>query len=389
VLLVPVRLAAGTFRAELERVHELIASKRYAEAQTALEHELAPLARQPGQQALLLEAQGTIEAARERFPEAVAALHRCLEYEAHLSAGSHRRILFLLGQLQLRTGEYAAAASALEAWFQLEKRPAPKGHLLLGSAYLGSGRLEAGIAQLERAKRAGQPMSEAWARQLLAAYEQAGRASDAATLLRQLLKDGPDERADWLRLAALQLKLQAPAEALGILEAAEHRGWLTEPSELLELVRLQLALGAPYRAAQLLEKALAEQRLTAGRDTSLLLIDAWRQAGETGRALATCRDANRKLRDPLLYRLEAELAFDLGQWEAVVAAAERAIGTIDGQSEAEASLLQGIALASLQRWEAARTALRRASRVVAIEPRVAPWLRYVEQVLEQSPSAGG
>ena len=136
--------AAATFLDRLEAAHGLIADRRYREARALLHREVAPLARQPSQHALLLAAQATAEAALHNDAQAVALIQRVFELRRHLPAASEQRLRFLLGQLQLRGGDYAAAVEALEAWLRATDRSSPEAHWLLASAYLLQDRLEAG-----------------------------------------------------------------------------------------------------------------------------------------------------------------------------------------------------------------------------------------------------
>jgi lipopolysaccharide biosynthesis regulator YciM len=375
---------AATFIDRLKEAHTLIADRQYLEARALLNAEVAPLARQPAQQALLLAAQGTAEAALRNDARAVALVRRALALRQHLPLASQQRLRFLLAQLQLRGGDYAAAAESLETWLQATRLADPEAYWLLASAYLLQDRLDAGLAQLAKAEAVKGEPPETVQRLLLAALLRAGRQVEAAALLRQLLERAPQSADDWRRLAALQRDLGADDQALATMQALHARGWLTRESELLALAHLQLRVGVPYRAAQAVEDALQRGQIAASEGTWLLLIHAWQQAREIAKAHAAARRAERARPDPQFVLLQAQLALQLADWRSALRAADRLLerpDAADGAYRAAAQMVRGIALARLGRWEMARPALAVAAQDERHASQVLAWLDYVEQMI--------
>lgn len=381
-----VTAVAAPFFDRLEEAHALIADRQYRAARTLLDSDVAPLARQPEQRALLLAAQGTAEAGLHNDSQAVALLQQALELRRHLPGASKQRLRFLLGQLQLREGAYAAAAESLEAWLRSTGRPNAEAHWLLASAYLLQGRVQAGLAQMEKGSMAGGEPTEAVQRLLLAALLGAGRQAEAAGLLRQLLERAPDSADDWRRLAALQRDLGDDDQALAIMEALHGRGWLTQESELLVLAHLQLQAGVPYRAALLLDGALQDRRIAASKGNWLLLIHAWQAAREIAKAHEAARRAERAVPDPKFVLLQAELALQLTDWRSALRAADRLLAQLDVVDanvdyRAGAHTYRGIALARLGELETARPALTIAMENERYASLARPWLDYVAQMI--------
>lgn len=388
LLMGPGSASAATFIDRLEAAHGLIAEQRYREARALLDGEVAPRAREPAQQALLLAAQGTTEAALKHDAEAMALVQRALELKQHLPEASGHRLRFLLGQLQLRAGHYAAAGESLEAWFRATGRSTPEAHWLLASAYLMQDRLDAGLAQIKKGRGAGGEPPEDLQRLLLAALQRAGRLKEAAAWLERRLERAPDHADDWLRLAALQRELGAEDQALGILQTLHRRGELTRESEFLALADLQLRRGVPYRAAKLLEGALQDGQIAPTDANWLMLIRAWQKAREIAKARAVAARASRDRQDPQFTLLEAQFALQLGDWAAASSAADRLLARPAAEDpggaaahRAAAHAVRGIALARQGHLHRARAAL-----AIAVEdPRQAaqarPWLDYVEQTI--------
>ena len=388
LLMGPAPASAATFIDRLEAAHELIAERQYREARALLDNEVAPRARDPEQRALLLAAQGTTEAALQHDVKAVALVQRALELRRHLPQASRHRLRFLLGQLQLRAGDYAAAVDSLEAWLRATGRSTPEAHWLLASAYLLQGRLEAGAVHMEKGRAANGEPPEALQRLLLAGLLRAGRQTEAAALLGRLLERAPDNVDDWLRLAALRRELGAEDQALGILQTLHRRGVLTRESDFLALARQQLKRGVPYRAAELLEGALQDGRVAPTDANWLMLIGAWQQAREIEKARAAAGQAARERHHPQFTLLQAQLSLQLADWRSALSAADRLLArlaTTDAGDDvgygAAAQAVRGIALVRLGHLETARAALAIAVEDQGHAARARPWLDYVEQMI--------
>jgi lipopolysaccharide biosynthesis regulator YciM len=395
LLLGPAASIAAGFSDRLEVAHALIVERQYRAARTLLASEVTPLARLPAQQALLLAAQATTEAALHNDPQAIVLVQGALELGRHLPQASQQSLRLLLGQLKLRSGDYPAAVESLEAWFDAARQTTPEAHWLLASAYLMQDRLDAGEAQLAKGRAAkGQP-PEALQRLLLTAYLRAGRPAEAAALLGQLLERNPDNPDDWRRLAALQRELGSDLQALAIMQTLHRRGWLTHESEFLALAHLQLQLGVPYRAAQLLEAALQGGQIAATEANWLVLIRAWQQAREIARARAAAEQASRDMQDPQFTLLQAQLSLQLADWRSALGAADRLLARLDAANadaaanyRAAAQAVRGIALARQRHWETARAALAIAVDDERFAAQARPWLDYVAQMIALPEQSG-
>ncbi len=395
VLLVP-RIAGGPLAAEatgdisertygeLARIHKLIEAGNYDEAKRRLSGmsvEASPYA-----QAILLQTQGVLYARAREYPQAIAALERCLSIEA-LPKEATRNALSVLVQAQAASERYAEAARNLDLWFALSGKPTVEEYGLAGAIYAQVGRTDDAVTALKKALSGSAEAREVWYRQLAALYAGAKRHEAAAELLAIMVQRFPDRKAYWLQLAVSYQALGSDTKALATLELAYRRGLpFTEP-ELLQLAASLMRQGLPYRAGELLARSLGDGSLSPTAHHWERLSDAWVRAREPalalaalGRALELEPSAERHLR-------RARLALEAEDWELVLASAQAALSADALKAPGTAHVLFGIAHHRLGHPDDALEAFRRAAEQDTSRDQARAWIAFITRDREPPPAA--
>ena len=369
------RLSERTHK-QLSAIHTLMERGAYQKALADLDRLRPRVERRPYEHALLLQTYGHLYARTEQYPQAIDNLKQCLALDA-LPVAASQQSLYLLTQLQLVTGDYQAAATSLEHWFDREKDPAAPAHALAGTVYAYTKQYPLAIKHLGKAIRLAPDPDENWYRQLLAVYYEAGQYQAAADLLQQLSPRSPGDKNYWLQLSSIYHELGNDMQSVAVMELAWLRGLLTQETELVNLARYYIFVDLPYKAGQLLEQAIREGSLSPGIEHWQLLSDIWILAREpdlalaaTGQALAFSRDAN-------LYLTRAQLLADKEQWSDVLHEAESAIAGTGLDSPGKAHLLKGIAHYKLQQLDKAEASFGRARNHENTRKQARRWLDQV------------
>ena len=146
-----------------------------------------------------------------RYAEALHYARRAVELDPH-ALGSNG----WYGWMALQAGKYRDAQAEAEKLLALGDKRELDGHWMLGSSLLGQGRIEAAVAELEKAHSMNNQIASLWV-DLATAYWQTGQRERALTIARDLEKSG--ERFAFL-VATMYARFQMREEALTHLERA-------------------------------------------------------------------------------------------------------------------------------------------------------------------------
>lgn len=376
----------ATYRA-LERIQSLMEREEYPEALERITVLEVRVAREPFEQALVAQTKAYVLLAQERYEEAIPVLARALEGDL-LPEEATANLQYNLAQLKLLNGDAAGAAATLEAYFaKAEVAPTPVARALVGHAYYLLARYSDARGALERATAAMQVPPENWLRLLLGTYYELARFSDAEAVLRTLVARFPAERRYWIELSTIALHRGDEPLALASLELAENAGLLTG-EDLVRLARLNLGLDAPVRAARLLESALAEARIEATARNFELLADAWVMAREYERSLPALSRAAElaPARHAELALRHGELLVHLERWEEAVTVLESLMREPASERVARANLLVGVAAYYQGQYARSLVAFGRAERHAATEQQAKQWSKQTIYRIEASGS---
>jgi len=159
---------------------------------------------------------------------------------------------------------------------------------------------------------------------------------------------------------------------------AYQKGLVTTERKLLNVVRMNMFLDLPYQAGEILEREIAEGRIRADRQNLDLLLGAWSTAREFDKAIGVINRVARMTDSGEYYIEMAKLYAEKNKWQAVVDAADRAIGKGKLKKPGGAYLLMGMAYAELGDFQKALDALEQARRFDETSRRQAEgWIDYV------------
>jgi hypothetical protein len=371
-------LSERTYR-ELAKVHELMQQERFTQALQRLDRLAPKLKHDKFETAMLQQTYAYLYTSMQRYVLAIDAIQRSLASQV-LPREATRNLLYLSAQLRVAEGDYSAALEDLTAWFEEQETPQTDAHRLAGVIHLNLQKPTKAIEHLEFALDLAKQPQEAPMRQLMAAYVQAGRLRDAATLLQQIILRWGNRSEDWRQLAALYRELGDDRMALAVLVLAKRRGLLPDETDLLNLARYYLYLDLPYEAARLLATALQNKQLTSTPENWELLGDAWSRARETTKAIESLARAASLTNDPELHLKRARLAAAREDWQGVLQAVQAAMQIGTENNRGEAYLLAGIAHHHLDDEGSARAAFLQAQAESNTREQAQQWLVWLAQL---------
>lgn len=296
-------------RAQLQAEHPQRALERLAAASPANAYETA-LREQLRAYALL---------AAQRPQAAYQAFSKAL----HSGQLPHQVNLQLHGQLfrlSMDLQRYQDAVTHFAAWNRQPKKLSAAAYALAAKAYQETSALaEAAKALRVALQRSDEPRPEwrAWLREL---YRADGQHEQEEALLRETLRQAPQNAQNWRALADFYQQQQRWQKALATWRLAQRQGLLQAPQDVLRLVKLYLSAGLPRAAAELLAARLADGAVPATADNQRLLASSWEQARDWDAALAVWQQVD----GAQSHLAQARLLLRLARWDAAQAALEQA-----------------------------------------------------------------
>ena len=361
----------------LQTVEKLLDRQKYGEAEKWLRQMLPAVEGIAYEEAVVLRLWAAVHLEQEQYAEAAERLARCLE-TGGLPEAQQRRVVYDLGQLYVTTGQYEKAVARLRAWLAEAEEPPAKAYLMLGRAHAELEQLRpAAEAVSEAIDRAGEP-EENWYRFLLGLYFELEDLPACADLLERMVQYFPEKEDYWLQLAGVHQRQGHNEQALAVRELAYRQGLLDSERQILDLAALYRYLGAPQQAARLLEKEIAAGGVADTAEHWKRLANAWRQARENAKEAEALAEAAAGSGDPKLWLRLARAHREAGDWEAVVAAADRALAA-GVEEPGQAHLLRGTAFVEMDKVGAARGAFAKARKAPESEKAAKRWLEYLDE----------
>lgn len=288
------------------------------------------------------------------------------------------QVKFQVAQLLLADEHWKEGAAALEEWFTVAPEPNSAAYYMLASAYYQMGDYQRAIAPAKKAVDLAKEPQTSWVELLLALYLNEERWGDAVPMLERMIAAEPAKKAYWQQLWSVYGQQQKYAQALAIMELADHAGLITEGDEYTRMAEQMMYVGMPYRAARLLERVLEEKKIAASAELYEKLGNAWLAAKEFGEAVPPFERAFELGGNAALGVRVGEIHMQENRWEAAEAALRRALAKGGLADRHNAELLLGIALYSQQRYEEAREAFEQASAGAAHRQLARGYLRMIE-----------
>lgn len=317
---------------QLGKVQPLIDAKNTAAAVAIVDGQLAKVARDSYDAAVLLQVKAQIYLQSPQQQMGTQPLEECLAIsDAHTPPYFEPRVAlefsYFLAQLfyqeatttkdsKLANTNYEKAERYMERW----TKNAPKftsepllfyASLLYNRATqdgqkVDEARLAKSLELVETAMMLDARPKENLYLLKLACLLQSSRFAEAAEVLELLLARDPNHRSYWEQLAAIYLSLQQETRAIVTIERAKSHGFMNSPKDNFNLVGIHFNMGLYEKAADLLEAGIKEGTLEPGMKNWELLSYSYQQLNR-----------NMKSIDALLRAVKAMP--DSGQLEYMVA----------------------------------------------------------------------
>ena len=343
---------------------------------------LAPMAKRsdrlkPYARALVFQLLGHLESSRERYPEALDYLEKCLAedampYEAQISTR------FNVAQVYLVIDRYAEAVRSLNLWFEEADSPNSIAYYLLAVSYYQLGEIESALPPAEKAVAIATTPQESWLQLVAGLYFETAAWEKAIDPLEQLVTRY-SKKSYWVQLSALYAQQDRAEEALAVLQLAYTQELLERDAELTQLAKLYLHHGLPLRAALVLEKGLADDVVESNTESWELLANSWLLAREHERAVEPLAEAAGLAEDGDLYVRLAQVYLERDEWGLASKALENAVKKAGLRDSGHVNLLLGIAFYNQKLPDRARKHFVVAQSSESSGAAAGQWLAVLEQ----------
>lgn len=378
-LLLSVALCAAQAHADQYHSEERVLPNAPQAATPSPQQQLATT-RDPYARAMLLRELAAQAARQKNYPAAANYLQQALALNA-LSAPAQEQMRKDLLALRIGSGaDPQAVVAALEPSYRAHPELPPDQLAALGGAYLQLKRPRDALAPLQRAVAAVRSAPLAWRRALYAAYLETGAERDAVNVLETVVRDDPAAREDWLRLAALHLKLGDESRAQAVMAVMARLGYLAQAEQRLQLVELTARIGAPFEAGSLLKDWMARGEVPRNPETLRLQATLWVRARESALAIPALEDALKampadKASAPLWLQL-GQLEMDREDYARAAQALEKALAA--GARSGAVWMALGMARYQQADIEGAIKAFAAAQNDAANRKLAGQWLQYLQ-----------
>ncbi|MGD8423656.1 MAG: tetratricopeptide repeat protein, partial [Gammaproteobacteria bacterium] len=280
-----------TFR-RLSAIHEQLGENQYADALKGLkalesgnlnDYELA----------MVNQTFGYVYAAQGKYDQAIPYFEKALQADALPNAG-HFGLMYSLAQLYAGQEKHERTVELMLEYLKYQCDPPPQAYIALGSSYASLNRYNEALPYVRKAiEKAGNDAQESWYLLELAIYFEQKDFSSASRLLTAMVAKWPDKLKYWEMLSGAFQEQQKDLDSLAALMVAYRKGLMYEApkdqveKKILNVVRMNIFVEVPFVAGSILEKEIAAGRVEGSEKNLTLLLNAWTQAREFDRAVAT------------------------------------------------------------------------------------------------------
>jgi tetratricopeptide (TPR) repeat protein len=372
-----------TFR-RLSAIHEQLGENQYAEALKGL-RALESGNLNDYESAMVNQTFGYVYAAQGKYDEAIPYFEKALQSDALPNAG-HFGLMYSLAQLYAGQEKHQRTVDLMLEYLKFQCDPPPQAYIALGSSYASLNRYNDALPYVRKAiEKAGDKAQESWYLLELAIYFEQKDFPSASRLLTAMIAKWPEKLKYWEMLSGAYQEQQKDLDALAALMVAYRKGLLYEVAgdqiekKILNIVRMNIFVEVPFVAGEILEKEMAAGRIKADEKNLGLLLNAWTQAREFDRAVATIDRLAPMKPDGELFLQKAQLLAEKSDWAGTIEAARQAIEKGNLKKPGGAYLLIGIAANEIKDWQQALDALKEARKYDENTRRQASdWIKFVE-----------
>jgi tetratricopeptide (TPR) repeat protein len=364
----------------LNAAHEALAKSMHGDALQSLEELKGSSRLNDHEKALMWQTYGYVYASMEKYKQAVEAFEKCLA-AGGLPEAAQLDTQYNLGQLYVMMERFDDAVRVLRDWFAKATNPSAEAHYVYAIALFQKGDKRAALTQGELAIEKATKPQEAWLQLVLSLYVENKEYQKAVGVTETLVGFFP-KKSYWLQLSAVYSQVDDFKRALAALALAHRQGMLEEDREINHLAQLYLYNEIPYEAGRVLEAGLEAGKIEGTAQAWRLLSEAWVNARERARAEKPLEEAASRSGDGELYFRLAQIQFEREEWGAARESLGRALRKGKLADPGGAQMLLGIASASDEKWEQARSAFTAAAQFEKNRRSAEQWLAEVEAELD-------
>ena len=372
-----------TFR-RLSAIHEQLGENQYADALKGL-NALNTGNLNDYEAAMVNQTYGYVYAAQGKYDQAIPYFEKALQADA-LPNSAHFGLMYSLAQLYAGQDKHQKTVDLLLQYLKFQCDPPPQAYIALAASYAALQKFDDALPYVRKAiETAGDKAQESWYQLELAIYFEKKDYKSAANALTVMISKWPDKLKYWEMLSGAYQEQQKDVEALATLMVAYRDGLIYDApadqveKKLLNIIRMNMFIEVPFVAGQMLETEMAKGRIAADEKNLSLLLNAWTQAREFDRAIATIDRLAPLKDDGELYLQKAQLLAEKSDWSGTIAAARQAIDKGNLKKPGGAYLLIGIAANELRDFQQALDALNEARKYDDTTRRQAvDWIKFVE-----------
>jgi tetratricopeptide (TPR) repeat protein len=194
-------------------------------------------------------------------------------------------------------------------------------------------------------------------------YSQLKDYPSLATALERLIEVSPGKQQYWVQLAAVQKHLEREAKALATMQLAYEADLLGDDKELRQLARLLFLRQQPYECAQVVEMGIDSGALEPDAEAYRLMSNCHIAARDNEKALEPLAKAGELASDGEMYMLLGQMYLQRERFAPAIEALGKALAKSKPEQRGSIQLLIGVAQLGSERFDAAESAFRVASKV--------------------------
>ncbi|MDB5986170.1 MAG: hypothetical protein JWR16_1223, partial [Nevskia sp.] len=329
----------------------------------------------PYAKSMLLRDLAAAAAQKKDYNAAAKYLEQALATHG-LSGPAEQQMRADLGELHMGSGDPKSVIAGLEPQYRTNPNLPPEQLVALGAAYLTLKRYKDAVGPLQRGVAATRNPDISWRRGLYAAYIGNEQEREAVQVLETVVRDQPNAREDWLRLAALHQKLGNKERAQAVMEVASRLGFLDSPEQRMQLVTLTAQIGAPFQAGSLLHGWLEGGQLPRNAANLRAQAALWIDARESSLAIPALEEALKAAPSADLWLQLGQLHLDREEYPQAAVALEKGVAV--GGKNGPALMALGVAKYQQADVDGAVVAFQQAQTFAANSKLAAQWVTYLQ-----------
>lgn len=366
----------------LQKVDEQINQSRLDEAQKHCVALLNKKALNPYEKSIIQQMLAGIYIRKENYPQATQSFQSVLSLAA-LPKGNLLNIHYSLAQLYMQQGSYNEALEHFNLWLRETPQAKAEAWQFLASIYVAKEQYSQAVKPAEKALALSSALtaseSEPLYQLLLGLYQRTNNNQRAIHLLEKMIEIFPENKEYWMQLFYTLNEEGKDKLALSILDLAYVNKLLNDGDELSHLAQLHIFHSNPLRAALILESGIKQGEIKATHSQLQLLASAWFNAKEYERSLRSLKQAAKLSGDGKMYFQLAQAYSELGRWQEVIVALQKALDDKSLKNIATCHLLMGIAYIELENYSQAKTSFQKSLQEDKTKKEAGSWLAYLTQ----------